>query len=143
MRQKLRVIAVLLVALGFAGVSSAAATPKSQAHKFGIEGNHFVLDGKPFQIISGEMHYLRVPREYWRERLKMARAMGLNTVSTYVFWNMHEAQPGTYDFSGDRDLAAFIRMAQEEDLYVILRPGPYACAEWDLGGLPCLVAGRS
>jgi beta-galactosidase len=136
MRQKLTVIAVLLVALGFAGVSSAAATPKSQAHKFGIEGNHFVLDGKPFQIISGEMHYLRVPREYWRERLKMARAMGLNTVSTYVFWNMHEAQPGTYDFSGDRDLAAFIRMAQEEDLYVILRPGPYACAEWDLGGYP-------
>jgi beta-galactosidase len=124
-------------------MSSAAAAPKSQAHHFGIDGNHFVLDGKPFQIISGEMHYLRVPREYWRQRLKMARAMGLNTVSTYVFWNMHEPLPGTYDFSGDRDVADFIRMAQEEGLYVILRPGPYACAEWDLGGYPAwLLSGR-
>ena len=115
---------------------SPAMPPTSQAHHFGIEGDHFVLDGKPFQIISGEIHYLRVPREYWRARLKMARAIGLNTISTYVFWNMHEEHPGTYDFGGDRDLAAFIRMAQEEGLYVILRPGPYACAEWDLGGYP-------
>jgi beta-galactosidase len=134
---------VTLVALVLACISFAAATPRSQARHFGIDGDHFVLDGKPFQIISGEMHYLRVPREYWRERLKMARAMGLNTVSTYVFWNMHESRPGTYDFSGNRDLAAFIRMAQEEGLYVILRPGPYACAEWDLGGYPAwLLADR-
>jgi beta-galactosidase len=70
-----------------------------------------------------------MPQEYWRERLKMARAMGLNTVSTYVFWNMQEPRPGVYDFSGNRDLADFVRMAQEEGLYVILRPGPYACAE--------------
>lgn len=82
------------------------------------------------------MHYERIPREYWRDRLKKARAMGLNTVSTYVFWNVHEPKPGTYDFSGQYDVAAFIQMAQEEGLYVILRPGPYACAEWDLGGLP-------
>jgi beta-galactosidase len=106
------------------------------AHAFGIEGDHFVLDGKPFQIISGEMHYARVPREYWRDRLRKARAMGLNTVSTYVFWNAHEPRPGVYDFSGSLDVAAFIRMAQEEGLYVILRPGPYSCAEWDLGGFP-------
>jgi beta-galactosidase len=118
------------------GTFFSAESPKPQQRRLGIVGNHFVLDGKPFQIISGEMHYLRVPREYWRERLKMARAMGLNTVSTYVFWNMHEPRPGTYDFSGNRDLAAFLRMAQEEGLYVILRPGPYACAEWDLGGFP-------
>jgi len=102
----------------------------------GIEGDHFVLDGKPLQIISGEMHYARIPREYWRDRLKKARAMGLNTVSTYVFWNMHEPKPGVYDFSGSLDVAAFVRMAQEEGLYVILRPGPYSCAEWDLGGFP-------
>jgi beta-galactosidase len=106
------------------------------AHKFAIEGDHFVLDGKPFQIISGEMHYARIPREYWRDRLKKARAMGLNAVSTYVFWNAHEPSPGVYDFSGSLDVAAFIRMAQEEGLYVILRPGPYSCAEWDLGGFP-------
>lgn len=143
MRQKLKVITVALIALTLACTSSANAVPKSQVHHFGIDGNHFVLDGKPFQIISGEMHYLRVPREYWRQRLKMARAMGLNTVSTYVFWNAHEPQPGIYDFSGDRDLATFIRMAQEEGLYVILRPGPYVCAEWDLGGYPAwLLADR-
>ena len=82
------------------------------------------------------MHYARIPREYWRDRLKKARAMGLNTVSTYVFWNAHEPKPGVYDFSGSLDAAAFIRMAQEEGLYVILRPGPYSCAEWDLGGFP-------
>lgn len=70
------------------------------AHKFGIEGDHFVLDGKPFQIISGEMHYARIPREYWRDRLKKARAMGLNTISTYVFWNAHEPKPGVYNSQG-------------------------------------------
>ena len=108
----------------------------TSAHQIGIEGGHFVLDGKPLQIISGELHYERIPREYWRDRLQKARAMGLNTVSTYVFWNVHEPKPGVYDFSGSLDVAAFIRTAQEEGLYVILRPGPYACAEWDLGGLP-------
>jgi beta-galactosidase len=82
------------------------------------------------------MHYARIPREYWRDRLKKARAMGLNTVSTYVFWNVHEPKPGVYDFSEQLDVAAFIRMVQEEGLYVILRPGPYSCAEWDLGGFP-------
>ena len=105
-------------------------------HHFGVAGDHFALDGKPFQIISGEMHYERIPREYWRDRLQKARAMGLNTISTYVFWNLHEPKPGTYDFGGQYDVAEFIRMAQSEGLYVILRPGPYACAEWDLGGLP-------
>jgi beta-galactosidase len=114
----------------------ASAQQKAVGHSFGIEGDHFVLDGKPFQIISGEMHYARIPREYWRDRLKKARAMGLNTVSTYVFWNAHEPKPGFYDFSGSLDAAAFIRMAQDEGLYVILRPGPYSCAEWDLGGFP-------
>jgi beta-galactosidase len=117
-------------------LTSAQTAADSGAHKFGIESDHFVLDGKPFQIISGEIHYARIPREYWRDRLKKARAMGLNTVSTYVFWNAHEAKPGVYDFTGSLDVAAFIRMAQEEGLYVILRPGPYSCAEWDLGGIP-------
>ncbi|HTH52870.1 MAG TPA: beta-galactosidase family protein, partial [Edaphobacter sp.] len=93
-------------------------------------------DGKPFRVLSGEMHYPRIPRAYWRERLRMAKAMGLNTVTTYVFWNVHEPQPGVYDFSGNNDVAEFIREAQQEGLYVILRPGPYVCAEWEWGGYP-------
>ena len=83
-------------------------------HHIAIEGDHFALDGKPLEIISGELHYERIPREYWRDRLQKARAMGLNTISTYVFWNVHEPKPGIYDFSGSRDVAAFIRTAQEE-----------------------------
>jgi beta-galactosidase len=101
-----------------------------------IDGDHFVRAGKTYQIISGAIHYPRVPREYWRDRLKKARAMGLNTVETYVFWNLHEPQPGVFDFSGQLDVASFIRMAQEEGLNVILRPGPYVCAEWEAGGFP-------
>jgi beta-galactosidase len=95
-----------------------------------------MLDGKPFQIISGEMHYARVPRAYWRDRLRMAKAMGLNSITTYVFWNEHEPRPGEFDFSGNNDVAEFIREAQQEGLYVILRPGPYSCAEWEFGGFP-------
>ena len=96
----------------------------------------FLLDGQPLQIISGEMHYPRIPREYWRHRMRMARAMGLNAITTYVFWNLHERLPGVFDFSGNLDVAAFVRTAQQEGLYVILRPGPYVCSEWDFGGLP-------
>jgi beta-galactosidase len=101
-----------------------------------VEGDHFLLDGKPFKVLSGELHYARIPRDYWHARLKMAKAMGLNTIATYVFWNLHEPSPGVYDFSGQNDLRAFIQVAQEEGLYVILRAGPYVCAEWELGGLP-------
>jgi beta-galactosidase len=104
--------------------------------RFVLQDGQFVLDGKPLQIISGEMHYQRIPRAYWRERFRMAKAMGLNTVTTYVFWNVHEPRPGVYDFSGNNDVAEFVREAQQEGLHVILRPGPYACAEWDFGGYP-------
>ena len=132
---------LLTCALALAALPATArlrAQPPSQqpAHTFTTEGDHFTLDGKPFKIISGELHYARIPREYWHARLKMAKAMGLNTIATYVFWNVHESVPGKYDFAGNNDLAAFIRAAQEEGLFVILRSGPYACAEWDLGGLP-------
>jgi beta-galactosidase len=105
-------------------------------HTFMVQGDHFALDGKPFQVISGEMHYPRIPRAYWRPRLRMAKAMGLNTITTYVFWNEHEPQPGVYDFSSNNDVAEFVREAQQEGLYVILRPGPYICAEWEWGGYP-------
>jgi beta-galactosidase len=106
------------------------------AHTFAARGDHFELDGKPFRVISGEMHYPRIPRAYWRARLRMAKAMGLNTITTYVFWNEHEVRPGVYDFSGNKDVAEFVREAQQEGLYVILRPGPYVCAEWEWGGYP-------
>lgn len=101
-----------------------------------VVGDHFERNGKPYQILSGAIHYARVPRAYWRDRLKKARAMGLNTVETYVFWNLQEPKRHQFDFSGQLDVAAFVRMAQEEGLNVILRPGPYVCAEWEAGGLP-------
>ncbi|MBO9675291.1 MAG: beta-galactosidase [Sphingobacteriaceae bacterium] len=106
-------------------------------HTFAIEGGNFLLDGKPIQIYSGEMHYARIPKPYWRHRLRMMKAMGLNAVATYVFWNYHETAPGVWDFkTGNRDIAEYIKTAQEEGLFVILRPGPYVCAEWEFGGYP-------
>lgn len=114
-----------------------SSTLYSQAiHSFSLGDSVFLLDGKPFQIISGEMHYPRVPREAWRHRMKAAKAMGLNTIGTYVFWNIHEPQQGHYDFSGNNDIAAFVKIAQEEGLWVVLRPSPYVCAEWEFGGYP-------
>jgi beta-galactosidase len=105
-------------------------------HTFAYDSKDFLLDGKPFQMISGEMHYPRVPREAWRARMKMAKAMGLNTIGTYVFWNLHEPQKGKFDFSGNNDVAEFVKIAQQEGLWVILRPSPYVCAEWEFGGYP-------
>ncbi len=116
---------------------AAALTASSQAPRtFTVANGQFQLDGHPYQILSGEMHYPRVPRAYWRDRFRKARAMGLNTITTYVFWNIHEPRPGVYDFSGQSDVAEYVREAQQEGLNVILRPGPYVCAEWDLGGYP-------
>jgi beta-galactosidase len=125
-----------LVIIGAAVLLGSTAWAQQARHRFELGDTAFLLDGKPFQMISGEMHYPRVPREAWRQRLKMARAMGLNTIGTYVFWNIHEPQKGQYDFSGNHDIAAFIRMAQEEGLWVVLRPSPYVCAEWEFGGYP-------
>ena len=105
-------------------------------HIFTLGDSAFLLDGKPFQMISGEMHYPRVPREAWRARMKMAKVMGLNTIGTYVFWNLHEPQKGKFDFSGNNDVAEFVKIAKEEGLWVILRPSPYVCAEWEFGGYP-------
>jgi len=122
--------------IAFLGVAGALCAAQQAPHSFRAEGGKFLLDGKPFRIISGEMHYPRIPREYWRARFKMAKAMGLNTITTYVFWNEHELRPGEYDFTGQRDVAEFIREARSEGLYVILRPGPYVCAEWEWGGYP-------
>lgn len=96
----------------------------------------FYLHGKPFQILSGAMHYFRIVPEYWRDRLQKAKECGLNTVETVVCWNLHERREGCFDFTGGLNLVEYIRTAQQLGLYVILRPGPYICAEWDMGGLP-------
>ncbi|MDV6332055.1 beta-galactosidase [Asticcacaulis sp. 201] len=125
-------VAAMGASLAVFGAASASAVKP----RFTVEGDQFMLDGKPFQILAGEMHYPRIPREYWRDRLRKLKALGLNTLTTYVFWNVHETAPGVYDFSGNLDIAAYVRMAHEEGLWVNLRPGPYVCAEWDGGGLP-------
>ena len=127
-----RSVAAALILVTVAVLAGAQAPPTRLVAGEG----QFLLDGKPLQILSGEMHYPRIPREYWRARFRMARAMGLNTISTYVFWNLHEPTPGKFDFSGNNDVAAFVREAAAEGLQVIVRPGPYVCAEWELGGYP-------
>ena len=96
----------------------------------------FYLNGKPFKIISGAIHYFRIVPEYWRDRLEKLKAMGANTVETYVPWNMHEPKKGQFVFDGMLDIRKFILTAQELGLYVIVRPSPYICAEWEFGGLP-------
>lgn len=113
------------------------AQSRSGGHTFTLGTEEFLLDGKPFQIISGEIHPGRIPDEYWRHRIRMTKAMGCNTVSAYLFWNHHESEEGIYDFrTGNRDISRFIAIAAEEGMWVIIRPGPYVCAEWEFGGLP-------
>ncbi len=117
-------------------VLTTGASAQNLHHAFRLGERDFLLDGKPFQIISGEMHFARIPEEYWRDRLKMAKSMGLNTIATYVFWNYHEPEKGNYLFKGNADVARFVKIAQEEGLWVIIRPSAYACAEWEFGGYP-------
>lgn len=126
---------LFLVALVVSPYANAGET-SAAAHTVSVSGGHFVIDGKPVQIISGEMHYPRIPRPFWHDRLLKAKAMGLNAVTIYAFWNVHEPHPGQWDFSGQYDVAEFVREAQQVGLYVILRPGPYVCGEWSFGGYP-------
>jgi beta-galactosidase len=105
-------------------------------HPLTVRGRDFMQNGKPVRILSGAMHYFRIVPEYWRDRLFKLKAMGLNTLETYVCWNLHEPKPGRFDFTGMLDLVRFVELAGELDLRVIVRPGPYICSEWDFGGLP-------
>jgi beta-galactosidase len=106
-------------------------------HTFSFSPTEFILDEEPFQIISGEMHPARIPAEYWRHRIRLAKAMGCNTISAYIFWNYHETEEGIYDFSTENhNITEFIKIVQDEEMWLILRPGPYVCAEWELGGIP-------
>jgi beta-galactosidase len=127
----------ILTAIILFGLLTANAFGQKSTHVFTLSKTDFQLDGKPLQIIAGEMHPARIPAEYWRHRIQMAKAMGCNTIAAYIFWNYHESEPGKFDFQNDNhNIARFIRIVQEEGLWLILRPGPYVCAEWEFGGLP-------
>lgn len=121
---------------------SHAATPHHNAasattvKSFAVGDKTFLLNGKPFVIKAAELHYPRIPRQYWEHRIKMCKALGMNTICLYVFWNIHEPQEGHFDFTGNNDVAGFCRLAKKNGMYVIVRPGPYVCAEWEMGGLP-------
>lgn len=111
--------------------------PDGRPHRLELTTQNFMLDGQPLQIRSGEMHPARIPAEYWLHRIRMAKAMGLNTISIYLMWNHLEREPGVFDLqTGNRDFVHFIRLCQREGMWVYLRPGPYICGEWDYGGLP-------
>ena len=104
--------------------------------KLTVKNNQFFLDDTPFQILSGAVHYFRIVPEYWEDRLRKVKAAGLNTVETYIPWNFHERQKGEFTFTGNADVERFVKLAGSLGLYVIIRPSPYICAEWEAGGLP-------
>lgn len=131
MKQQFLIPILICMSFSFTGAT------QEKVHSFKLGETEFLLDSKPFQIISGEMHPARIPFEYWRHRIQMAKAMGCNTIAAYVFWNYHETEPGVFDFkTGNHNIAEFIRIVQEEGMWLMLRPGPYVCGEWDFGGLP-------
>eukprot|EP00727_Mastigamoeba_balamuthi_P007073 m51a1_g2987 putative beta-galactosidase (648) ;mRNA; r:736398-739068 len=113
--------------------------PGRARRTFGVVGDQFVRDGAPYRVVSGAFHYFRTPRELWADRLRKMRLGGLNTVETYVPWNLHEPARGKLVFEGDLDLLHFIDLAEREGLLVIVRPPPYICAEWEFGGLPAWI----
>ena len=124
-----------LIALFLIVLSGCNQKPAGE-HTFTISDKTFLLDGKPFVIKAAEIHYTRIPAEYWEHRIQLCKALGMNTICIYAFWNIHEQKPGEFDFSGQNDIAAFCRLAQKYDMYIMLRPGPYVCSEWEMGGLP-------
>src|SRR5512141_763185 len=112
------------------------AAESAAAGSIGWKNNYFVVKGKPIVVSAGEIHYARVPRELWRERLVKMKRAGFNTVSTYAFWNAHESAPGVFELGDNLDLDAWLSEIEKAGLYAIVRPGPYNCAEWLAGGIP-------
>ena len=117
-------------------MAPAAMDAASKPGDFTVGKGTFLLNGRPFIVKAAEVHYPRIPQAYWDHRIKMCKALGMNTLCLYVFWNIHEQAEGQFDFTGNNDVAAFCRLAQKNGMYVIVRPGPYVCAEWEMGGLP-------
>ena len=126
---------ICLFSLLMALTATPAFAQKAQG-TFEAGNGTFLLNGKPFVVKAAEIHYPRIPKPYWDHRIKMCKALGMNTVCIYIFWNIHEQREGEFDFTGNNDVAEFCRLAQKNGMYVIVRPGPYVCAEWEMGGLP-------
>ena len=118
------------------GAMATTPPPTAEPETFEVGKGTFLLNGKPFVIKAAEIHYPRIPEPYWEQRILSCKALGMNTICLYVFWNIHEPEPGQFDFTGNNDIARFCRLAQKHGMYVIVRPGPYVCAEWEMGGLP-------
>lgn len=116
--------------------SAQAKVQPSAQQNFTVGKGSFMLNGKPFLVKAAELHYPRIPRPYWEHRIKLCKALGMNTICLYVFWNIHEQREGEFNFTGQNDVAEFCRLCQKNGMYVIVRPGPYVCAEWEMGGLP-------
>ena len=120
----------------FAAPATGLAPQVDSKNTFVAGDKTFLLNGKPFVVKAAEIHYPRIPREYWEHRIKMCKALGMNTICIYIFWNLHEQREGVFNFTGQNDVAEFCRLAKKNGMYVIVRPGPYVCAEWEMGGLP-------
>jgi len=128
--------AMHLPPVAVAVAATAALLCRADGRSFVIKNDSFVKDGQPFVLRSGSLHYPRVPRAYWRDRMQRMKALGLNCVTMYTFWNVHEEVEGSVSFTSEGDVTAFLDTAQGEGLLVLLRPGPYICGEWEFGGLP-------
>lgn len=135
-RLKLALAAIALSASAIAHSANTSTSAAPNQQTFTAGKGTFLLNGEPYVIKAAELHYPRIPRPYWDHRIKMCKALGMNTICLYVFWNAHESRPGEFDFTGQNDLRAFVELCRDNDMNVILRPGPYVCAEWEMGGLP-------
>ncbi|MCK8621365.1 beta-galactosidase [Prevotella sp. E13-27] len=133
MKQIFRKLALAAMLMAAPSLMSAA---NNKPGDFTVGDKTFLLNGQPFIVKAAEVHYPRIPRPYWEHRIKMCKALGMNAICIYIFWNIHEQQEGVFDFTGNNDVAEFCRLAQKNGMYVIVRPGPYVCAEWEMGGLP-------
>ena len=131
MRKIASIALSLLLAVGALSSCSQKTTGTFEAGK-----GTFLLNGDSMVVKAAEIHYPRIPEPYWEQRIESCKALGMNTICLYVFWNLHEQEEGKFDFTGNKDIAKFCRLAQKHGMYVIVRPGPYVCAEWEMGGLP-------
>jgi len=127
---------ILFLSLVAAMLAVSPAHAQQAKGTFEAGNGTFLLNGKPFVVKAAEIHYPRIPKPYWDHRIKMCKALGMNTVCIYIFWNIHEQREGEFNFTDNNDVAEFCRLAQKNGMYVIVRPGPYVCAEWEMGGLP-------
>ena len=132
MKNRNLIIALVAAALAIGNAAAAPNTPDT----FAVGEGTFLLNDEPFVVKAAELHYPRIPKEYWKHRIDMVKSLGMNTVCLYVFWNLHEPAEGEFDFEGQNDIAEFVRLAGEAGMKVIVRPGPYVGAEWEMGGLP-------